>query len=585
MRSFFSLLVSLSLICGAFFSTAAAQTQQTFAASELTLVDKDAPAILVSVRSANSVLDACDKTIDKINEPTFKFYTSVLRLYLSQKGPLGGFDLDRPFALIIDPHYGAAAIFPVQDWNSIKKNLTSNGGVLTNIEQNRYKYTNDSDEVFLSLQDKWLAVSPDPETAVLKAIPQPCLGAMERITEAYLAGCAVNLSRMTIQQLKDSVKGLQKQLEASLPLEGMLDGLFQLQLQALCKSVSQSVQRYQKDNLKFVLGINFDPEFGVRMDVILSARAETETAKLFNQFKRSQTHLLGFYNSEAAMSLSVSNLGRLALFDNPAGVESLKNTIEKYIEFANANPSDKDFKSIANELTTIFTQTLAESSNEIAITLRANPEQGATIVGAMFCKNGLDIEKQLFDLIKKEVLNGNKAMYTLYQGFKQNVAKVNDVKIHTITLPLPKETSNYKSWQRIFKNDKIVVAIGFRKDMVCWGVGAQSVEELKRSIENSAHPQNAPIFQYNTQYGTIIQFIEAYDLISKEEANKFAKFKKSLGKQFYQKCEKRSLLFFEQTASESAFRRQEEISFDAIKFIVKYLNWNEAKSKISVESR
>ena len=93
-----------------------------------------------------------DITISKISEPTLKLYTGVLRLYLSKIGPLGGLDLDKPIGLIIDPQYGAAAVFPVQNWETIQKNLNKEG-TLSTLEDNRYKFVKDDAEVFLLLQD------------------------------------------------------------------------------------------------------------------------------------------------------------------------------------------------------------------------------------------------------------------------------------------------------------------------------------------------------------------------------------------------------------------------------------------------
>ena len=586
MRTTFSLLIScvLATVLSVFSFIAQAQDVQPGAVSEpqnaqtpdvypgTFLEVKDAPALTISVRSAHAALKAADATITKINEPALKLYTGILRLYLSKNGPLGGFDLDKPIGLIIDPQYGAAAVFPVQNWETIQKNL-SKEGTLTPLEDNRFKFTQDNGEVFLLLQDSWLAVSTDSSSAILKAIPQPCLDSIEKLSKIYIVGAAVNSSRMTTQQLNDLLHTFQSQLEEGFDMDGMLSDVFKKQIQLLTDSISQSLKRYQKDRLTFLIGLNFDPQFGFKLDVALCTDPNTETAKQFSQYKSSTTRLAGFYNPNSAAALSVSSQGRLAFFDNQQEtLKILQDEINKQIEKKYTDErKQKEVKRFANALTTIVARTFSDSSNETAVTLYAQPDSGATVVAGVFCKDAREIENMLFDFIKNEILSGSKTMLSCYNGSKRNAAIVNDVNIHTLTFSLSKEDKNYDLWRKLLNSDDVVIAFGFGKNIVCFSAGADSLNQLKSALEKTGTAQPSPIFQYNIQYGTLARFIESYNLMTEDEAEQFAKFKKTMGKQYNAPCQKTSVLFVEQTPSACAIRYQEEIPFDVIKFVTKYM--------------
>ena len=586
MRTTFSLLISfvLATALSVFSLIVQAQDVQPGAVSEAqdaqaldvhpgTILEvKDAPAITVSIRSAHAALKAADATISKISEPTLKLYTGILRLYLSKNGPLGGFDLDKPIGLIIDPQYGAAAVFPVQNWETIQKNL-SKEGTLTTLEDNRFKFTQDDGEVFLLLQDNWLAVSTENNALTSKAIPQPCLDSIEKLSKIYLVGAAVNSSRMTAQDLNELIKALQSQLEGGLQFEGALADVFKKQIQALTDSISQSLKRYQKDRLTFLMGLNFNPQSGFKLDVALCTDPNTETAKQFSQYKSSTTRLAGFYNPGSAAALSVSSQGRLAIFNNQQETfNALQNEINKQIEKKYTDErKQKEVKRFADALTKIVAKTFSDSSNETAVTVYAQPDSGATVVAAVFCKDAKEIENMLFDFIKNEILSGSKTMFSCYNGSKRNAAIVNDVKIHTLTFTLSKEDKNYELWRKLLNSDEVVIAFGFGKNIVCVSVGADSLNQLKAALEKTGTAQPSPIFQYNIQYGTLARFIEAYNLMTEDEAEQFAKFKKTMGKQFNAPCQKASVLFVDQTPSACAIRYQEEIPFDVIKFVTKYM--------------
>ena len=592
MRTTFSLLIScvLATALSVFSLIAQAQDVQPSAVTETpnapaqtqdahpgTILEvKDAPALTVSIRSANAALKAADATISKISEPTLKLYTGVLRLYLSKNGPLGGFDLDKPIGLIIDPQYGAAAVFPVQNWESIQKNLNKEG-TLTTLEDNRFKFTQENEEVFLLLQDNWLAVSTDSDSPILKTIPQPCLNSIEQLSKIYLVGAAVNSSRMTAQDLNELLKALQSQMEEGLSMEGPLSDVFKKQIQSVTDSISQSLKRYQKDHLTFLLGLNFNPQSGFKLDVALCTDPDTETAKQFSQYKSSTTHLTGFYNPSSAAALSVSSQGRLAIFNNQQETfKALQNEINKQIEKKYTDERTvKEVKRFADALTAIVAKTFSDSNNETAITVLAEPEQGATVLAAVFCKDAQEIENMLFDFIKNEILSGSKTMYSCYNGSKRNAAIVNDVKIHTLTFTLSKEDKNYELWHKLLNSDDVVIAFGFGKNIVCVAVGTDSLNRLKAALEKNGAEQSSPIFQYNVQYGTLARFVEAYNLISENDAEDFAKFKKTMGKQFNSPCQKTSVLFVEQTPSACAIRYQEEIPFDVIKFVTKLMKLGE----------
>lgn len=574
MRTTFSLLISSVLATALSVFSLIAQAEDVPPGGILEV--KDAPALTVSFRSANAALEAADATLTKIGEPTLKLYTAVLRMYLSKNGPLGGFDLNKPIGLIIDPQYGSAAVFPVQNWETIQKNL-SKEGTLTTLEDNRFKFAKDDGEVFLLLQNNWLAVSTDSDSAILKAIPKQCLDSIDRLSKIYLVGAAVNSSRMTTQQLNDLLHAFQSQLEDGLSFEGPLSDVFKKQIQSITDAISQSLKRYQKDRLTFLLGLNFNPQSGFKLDVALCTDPNSETAKQFSQYKSSITHLAGFYNPNSAATLSVSSQGRLPIFNNQQETfNALQTEINKQIEKKYTDEQEKnEVKRFADALTAIVAKTFSDSNNETAITVYAEPDRGATIIAAVFCKDAKEIENMLFDFIKNEILSGSKIMFSCYNGSKRNAAIVNDVKIHTLTFSLSKEDKNYELWRKLLNSDDVVIAFGFGKNIVCVSVGADSLNQLKSALEKNGAAQSSPIFQYNIQYGTLARFIEAYNLMTEDDAEDFAKFKKTMGKQFNAPCQKTSVLFVEQTPSACAIRYQEEIPFDVIKFVTKYMKLRE----------
>lgn len=577
MRTTFSLLISCVVTTALSVFSLAAQAQTPSVHPGAILEVQNAPALTFSFRSANALLEAADTTIDKINEPMFKWYTGFLRLSLSPEGPLGGFDLDRPIGLIIDPQYGSAAVFPVQNWETIQKNLTKNGGSLTSIDQNRYKFSKDDAEIFLLLQDNWLAVSMDNNAAMSKSIPKPCLDGLEQLSKIYLVGAAINSSRMTAKQIKELLKGIQNQLIENLSSQGASSDILKMIMESLSDSIIQSLQRYQKDRLTFLLGLNFDPQSGFKLEAALCTSPETETAQQFLKFKSATTHLSGFYDPKAPISLSFSNQGRLSVFDNkPELVKRLHDELNQQIEknFTN-DQTAKDVQHLKDKISDLVSQAISDSNNEMAITIYGAPDQGATFLGAVYCKHGQEMEDYLFNYIIKEVLSANKTMFSFYKGLKRNVAKINDVRVYTLTFALPKDDNNCDLWHKIIKSDDLVIAFGFGDNVVCVSIGADALDKLKTALETTGTQQTSPVFEYNIQYGSITQFIESYFPLSEESSKTLAKFKKTMGKQYSSPCQKSSILFVDQTPSACVIRYQEDFSFEVIKFVAKYVRLRE----------
>ena len=211
----------------------------------------------------------------------------------------------------------------------------------------------------------------------------------------------------------------------------------------------------------------------------------------------------------------------------------------------------------------------------MAISVYAAPNDGATIIGAVYCKNGQEIENQIFDYVIKEAISLNPTMFSLYKGLKRNVATINKIRVYTLTFSLSKEDVYYERWRKLLNSDDFVIAFGVGDNIACVSIGTDALNQLKRALEKTNSVQSSPIFQYNIQYGTFARFIEAYYPLSEEDSQLLSKFKKTMGKQYNAPCQKTSVLFIEQTPSACTIRYQEEIPFDVVKFVTKYMKLGE----------
>lgn len=527
-------------------------------------VRADEPIVVAAARNVNSLFEAGEILSEKIDQPYIKVGIAAMKAGLSDEGPFGGFDLNRPFGLIIDKNNGSGALLPIKDWALVQQRLTDQGDELQDLGDGKFKFIKDDNSLFIIKRDNWLVVSPDADT-MMKSVPENAIKIAGKLLENNLAAVYFNtkaFSQDEINQALDCFFGKIQFNEDRFKKCPMAKTLTIL-AENLKKNALWALKKVTQDGCSISCAWRLDKEKGIISELCLRVKPDTDCARFFNGAAGIKTDLSGFYDADAAFSGALAGNYKLLTSDQRnAVIESHQNKIFSKLDRKIQDETVRsEIKETVSQFLTLLNQTLSDGNKNCAASLYASPEKGVTFVGARFSSDGYKLESLLFNAVENGCKNGCKKMSVFNQGIEKNVAEINGVRIHTVSFKLPEKAKNYETWKKLLQGDTIVAAIGFGSKMVCLGVGTDGLNQLKAAITRCESGKSAPIFQSQVRYGDIARTVEAYYPFKEKQAEMFNQFKKSAGEAYNTPCREKTSVF----GIENGVKIQNEISFEAIK--------------------
>ncbi len=501
--------------------------------AETTSANK-APLGVAVVSSVSNLFDSVTKISLAINEPTGAIALIPVQSTIGLDGPYGGFDLKRPAALVLVNEENGYLVLPVKSWKALKLHFVKEKDSLEKLDNGILKLNLNDTPVFLRrIEKENLLLVSNTESVLPDSISPEVAEKIDSLSKTYLLGLSASTVGVGVDNvIKLLEKGESKILEA-IQNNDDIDELAADILKSLNHNAFQALKDLTKDNPCSEIGLLLKDESLV-FNAKLNVKPNSNSAKFFNSAKNIKTNLAGFFDPKAPFAWQMAGKANV-LSDKQVEqlssmiIDAISDKIDDQIEDPKAAQAAQkllpDFK-------TILRENFQEGNLDCAGTVDVSKENGLSITVARWLVDAGKVESLAAKVIKAGAENGCKCMVPVKNGLKTNIAKVNGVNIHTVTLKVselcPDDTdTDIQLFSNYFKSDKLVIAFGFGKNIVCWSLGKNAVENLTKAIKASAQPSKAPVLVINSQVLPFIKFqndiLARSGQFKEEDINRFKK--------------------------------------------------------------
>jgi hypothetical protein len=428
---------------------------------------------------------------------------TILNLVTQGRG-LDGLDKARPWGVVFlldedkvasgerrpDQFLSAYAFLPVDDVKKLQETFALLGGAVKDVGNGvvelQGKDTLNKRPLFAKSAGKWLYLSLKAEwLGSVAENPQRLLGKMP---EQYLAAVRVDLAKLPSVFRKKFLDEFSRHLESELPKKpGETD-----EQHASRKTILEAMRHYVPETVNDLesatLGLKIDPKQGnasLAFDLLASEGSQAATAA--SMLSNTTTSFRGLLLSNATASVkatlktsSIYSAELDSIFDN-ATKQALAEIDQKE---KNADKA-KAAKEFTSQLLAIIRKTVVSGQWDAAGAMVGGKETLTAVAGVRVA-DGADVQK-LFDGVVNAAKKENAAMVDLL--LKKDVAKVDDVAFHQLSLPIPPEAKNREETVKRL-GEQVDVVFGIGSDAVYVAVGRNALATLKSAISNSKTPKS-----------------------------------------------------------------------------------------------
>jgi len=353
---------------------------------------------------------------------------------------------------------------------------------------------------FLSLSTESLACAPsDPASLLTKLVAEYDVAARISVP---------NAPEMYKQQAIAAMQaGLKQGLEQQ---EGEDDAKFEARRQlaeAQMKQIVEMIQEIDEVTMGWALDAKEQRAFA---DFSYTFLPDSKMAKQMNSYGQPQTNFAGFYQSDAALTMSAASKTDPELIKNDieqirAGIQTMRQQAMKALDEETEFPDDATrdaVKAAMNDFIDALQSTIETGQMDGAAALQLHPEK-MTLVAGMLVKDPSKIEGALKKLAAAAEKDPD------FPGVQWNAATHGNVNFHTIKVPVPDTDAN----TRRLLGEELNVAIGIGSDAVYVAMGPDYLEAVNQAIDASKTDANkaVPPFEVSASLGQIMAMAAAYE--------------------------------------------------------------------------
>lgn len=382
----------------------------------------------------------------------------------------------------------------------------------TILETNDVKFSEEDDclvvpmngqSVYLKGEGGWLFFSG--QSANLKNLPKDPAKTLGGLQDSYNLAVRVDVKNIPEMLRGMLLDGLQLGLQAGMAqMPGETDEQYALR----SKMAEQSLEQLKTavNELDAIqLGLAIDEEVpSIYLDVEVTAQPDTETARRITAAKGMATRFGGFVVPDAVLSYNgVTRLVDAQVDQFKVMIEGFHGKVKKELE---EQELPEDIAKTSNELVddafAILTSTVKEGELDLGMFLQADGEK-ATWLGGIRVADGNKIE----DVLKVVVDEAAKEMPPLKEGVQFDAAEHAGVRLHTLTIP--SEALGAPQLAELF-GDELVIVVGTADKAVYLSVGTDSMELLKKAIDDSKTAKDLPPASLTISIGAIAKLLGKY---------------------------------------------------------------------------
>jgi hypothetical protein len=361
---------------------------------------------------------------------------------------------------------------------------------------------NDQD-VSLKSEGGWVFLSNQAD--VLGNLPKDPASALRGLEKSYNLAVRLdvqNLPQMLREMLMD---GLQLGLQAGMEQRsGESDEAYALR----AKMARQSVEEFRKaiNELDAIqLGLAIDEKVpSVYLDIEVTAQAGTETARQIMAPNDVKTGFGGFVVPDAAVSYN--GVGRLESFHAEqinTMIDDFRTQVHNGLEGQGLTEDEQTTaRQLVDDAFALVTSAAKEREVDLGM-LFLTGDGRATLLGGIRVADGSKVE----DLLKAVVDEAAKDMPELKEAVKFNAAEHAGVRLHTLSIPT--DAMGVPQLVELF-GEELVLVVGAADKAAYLSVGTDSLEMLKKAIDDSKVAKDLPPAKVTISAAPIARLVAQY---------------------------------------------------------------------------
>lgn len=399
-----------------------------------------------------------------------------------------GLDKTRPWGMVVETDasgasFPASIFIPVEKMTDMGPMLESLGFTIGEEGDGVYSLSHSSMPEPLYAQEKgtWAYVTRQAEE--LKSVPADPAALLGDLPKKYDLAVKVIVENIPESLKQQGIAQLQMGAEIGMQQQpGESDEDFALRKKVGTQGIEQILKLVEDmKDMTIALAID-DTTETIYLDVEVTAKPDTDTAKDLALIKKGPSAFSGFVMDEAAVTMQA--VGTLSESDKQQQLNMIK-SVEKNMTGALDEESLSDeqretAKKLAARFFEIAAKAIEEGKQDFAMSAVLDPS-GMTMVAGAYLPNAKDLESALGDLIevaKKEEPKVSDALTV-------DAATVGDVTLHKVEMPIPDDADNAEMAKQLL-GEKVTAWAGFTEDRVYLAIGKDGEAMLKKAIEQSA---------------------------------------------------------------------------------------------------
>ena len=394
------------------------------------------------------------------------------------------------------------AFVPLADLEELKGILETNAVEVEEVDGCLVAKAN-GQNVYLKNKDGWIFVSG--KSANLKNLPEDPVATLGGLQESY------NLAlRLDVQNVPQDARDML----LSLLEMGMQGGMMQMpgesdqQYALRTKMAGQTLEELKRavNELEALqLGLAIDEEVpSIYLDIEVVAVPETKMARRITAPKGMATSFGGFVVPDATVSYNgVSRLAQDQVDQANVMINGFRDNIQKELDGQDL-PEDiaKQSKQLVDDVFAILTSTVEGREVDLGMLFQTG-EENATLLGGIRVADGSKVE----DVLKTVVDEAAKELPPLKEAVQFDAAEHAGVRLHTLTVPTSQ--LGVPEMAELF-GEELVIVVGASDKAAYLSVGTDSMERLKKAIDDSKDAKDLPPAKVTVSVGAIAKLLAKY---------------------------------------------------------------------------
>ena len=345
--------------------------------------------------------------------------------------------------------------------------------------------------------------------SALASLPADPLAELNKIVSEYDLGARVAAQNVPEQYRQMAVQAMKAGMEDGLKKkDDESDEQYESRrkmAEAQIKQLEQMVNEIDEVTVGWAIDTAQQKTF---VDFTYQFLPESKMAKQIASYGQPKTNFAGFYQTDAAATLSFASQADPAMIKEnieqmQATMDTMRKQAEKAIDEEDDIPDEETrtaIKAAMSDFLDAFQATIESGQMDGGAALQLGADK-LTLVAAAQIKDPGKFEsglKKLAELAAKE---------PDFKGVQWNAANHEGVNFHTMAIPVPDDQAEAR---KMF-GEKVDVAIGIGSEAVYVALGNDNLAAVNKAIDDSkANPGKAvPPFEFSLSLGQVMEFAAA----------------------------------------------------------------------------